>query len=178
MNAELALLLAFLQSSHANPEAWGRTPAGFAQWLAESGLAPAGTLVTDEDVQRARHLRAALTSLLAANSGVPIDLRTHGAIQAVTERTGMDLRLTSEGRLALEGRGTAVDQALAGLVASLYRAEVTGEIARLKACKKCGWAFYDESKNRSRIWCDMALCGSQAKAKAYRKRQAESSSAS
>jgi predicted RNA-binding Zn ribbon-like protein len=174
MNAERDLLLAFLQSSHANPEAWGRSPAGLAQWLIENGLAPEGATATDDDVGRARHLRAALTNLLVSNSGILVDPRTPGAIEEVTSRAGMDLRLTAEGQLALESRGTAVDRALAGLVATLYRAQVTGEFSRLKACKKCGWAFYDESKNRSRIWCDMALCGSQQKAMAYRKRQAES----
>jgi predicted RNA-binding Zn ribbon-like protein len=44
--------------------------------------------------------------------------------------------------------------------------------ARIKTCpgNNCGWKFLDRSKNRSRRWCDMAVCGNLAKAKQYRAR--------
>ncbi|MEX2032805.1 MAG: CGNR zinc finger domain-containing protein, partial [Dehalococcoidia bacterium] len=35
----------------------------------------------------------------------------------------------------------------------------------------CHWAFFDRSKNRSRVWCDMAACGARSKARTYRERQ-------
>ncbi|WP_159952204.1 CGNR zinc finger domain-containing protein [Rhizobium sp. 18065] len=35
---------------------------------------------------------------------------------------------------------------------------------RMKICGNCGWLFLDRSKNRSRYWCDMAVCGNRAKA--------------
>lgn len=38
--------------------------------------------------------------------------------------------------------------------------------ARIKACppdEGCGWLFYDDSKNNSRRWCSMQVCGSRAK---------------
>lgn len=45
----------------------------------------------------------------------------------------------------------------------------TGEIGRVRACPieegGCGWLFLDHSRNRSRRWCAMADCGSQAKAR-------------
>lgn len=46
---------------------------------------------------------------------------------------------------------------------------------RLKICGNCGWLFIDRSKNRSRIWCDMAVCGNRQKASRhyYRKKEAE-----
>jgi predicted RNA-binding Zn ribbon-like protein len=44
--------------------------------------------------------------------------------------------------------------------------------ARLKICGHCGWLFVDRSKNRSRAWCDMAVCGNREKARRhYRRRQ-------
>ncbi|POO53133.1 CGNR zinc finger domain-containing protein [Agrobacterium rosae] len=44
--------------------------------------------------------------------------------------------------------------------------------ARLRICGHCGWLFIDRSKNRSRIWCDMAVCGNRQKAaKHYRRKQ-------
>jgi predicted RNA-binding Zn ribbon-like protein len=44
---------------------------------------------------------------------------------------------------------------------------------RLKACRldDCQWVFYDHSKNRSRTWCSMRVCGNRAKARAYRERR-------
>jgi len=35
---------------------------------------------------------------------------------------------------------------------------------RIRICGNCGWLFIDRSKNRSRIWCDMAVCGNRVKA--------------
>jgi predicted RNA-binding Zn ribbon-like protein len=54
------------------------------------------------------------------------------------------------------------------------RAVVDGNWERLKACplEGCLWAFYDRSKNRSRRWCSMDVCGNVAKARAYRQRHA------
>lgn len=47
---------------------------------------------------------------------------------------------------------------------------------RLKICPNCGWLFLDRSRNRSRAWCDMAVCGNRMKAsRHYRRRQAEAS---
>jgi predicted RNA-binding Zn ribbon-like protein len=40
---------------------------------------------------------------------------------------------------------------------------------RVKICADdfCGWLFVDESKNRSRRWCDMSDCGNRAKARRH-----------
>ena len=50
----------------------------------------------------------------------------------------------------------------------------TGTWERLKVCRQesCRWAFYDNTKNRSGVWCNMASCGNRAKARAYRARRA------
>lgn len=44
--------------------------------------------------------------------------------------------------------------------------------ARIKTCpgQNCGWKFLDQSKNKSRRWCDMSVCGNLAKARNYRAR--------
>lgn len=44
---------------------------------------------------------------------------------------------------------------------------------RIKTCpgENCGWKFLDRSKNRSRRWCDMAVCGNLVKAREYRARK-------
>jgi predicted RNA-binding Zn ribbon-like protein len=44
---------------------------------------------------------------------------------------------------------------------------------RIKQCRgnHCGWLFYDSTKNNSRRWCDMSVCGNRSKIKALRKRR-------
>jgi predicted RNA-binding Zn ribbon-like protein len=43
------------------------------------------------------------------------------------------------------------------------------EPPRLHACASdtCRWLFLDTSKNRTRRWCDMKICGNRAKARRY-----------
>ncbi len=47
---------------------------------------------------------------------------------------------------------------------------------RLRICGHCGWLFIDRSKNRSRIWCDMAVCGNRQKAAKHYRRKKETAS--
>jgi len=41
---------------------------------------------------------------------------------------------------------------------------------RVKRCPRCGWFFLDTSKNGSRRWCSMAMCGSATKSRNYYRR--------
>ena len=47
------------------------------------------------------------------------------------------------------------------------------EPGRLKICPNCQWLFLDRSRNRSRAWCDMAVCGNRAKASRHYRRNRE-----
>jgi predicted RNA-binding Zn ribbon-like protein len=46
------------------------------------------------------------------------------------------------------------------------------DLSRIKQCRgsHCGWLFFDNTKNKSRQWCDMSVCGNRAKASAHRAR--------
>jgi predicted RNA-binding Zn ribbon-like protein len=47
-------------------------------------------------------------------------------------------------------------------------------MALMRSCAKetCGWLFLDTSKNHTRRWCDMKLCGNRTKASNYHARAA------
>ena len=51
-------------------------------------------------------------------------------------------------------------------------ADAHGRWTRLKLCPAddCLVPFYDRSKNRSRRWCDVAVCGNREKTRTYRSR--------
>ncbi|RUW85625.1 hypothetical protein EOA30_38425, partial [Mesorhizobium sp. M8A.F.Ca.ET.059.01.1.1] len=50
----------------------------------------------------------------------------------------------------------AFEAALAVSALSLLRDDT---VARLRICPNCTWLFVDRSRNSSRLWCDMAVCG-------------------
>ncbi|WP_344873653.1 CGNR zinc finger domain-containing protein [Allokutzneria multivorans] len=61
----------------------------------------------------------------------------------------------------------------AGLfMAAALRLTVVGDWDRFKICPAhtCQWAFYDRSRNRSRSWCSMRVCGNREKARTFRER--------
>lgn len=44
---------------------------------------------------------------------------------------------------------------------------------RIRICPNCNWLFLDKSRNASRLWCDMTVCGNRQKAKRhYHRRKA------
>ncbi|MER8656593.1 CGNR zinc finger domain-containing protein [Mesorhizobium sp. M0847] len=63
----------------------------------------------------------------------------------------------------------AFEAALAVSALSLLRDDT---VARLRICPSCSWLFVDRSRNSSRLWCDMAVCGNRQKAsRHYRRRR-------
>ncbi|TDD28903.1 hypothetical protein E1218_05685 [Kribbella turkmenica] len=58
-------------------------------------------------------------------------------------------------------------------VAHAAYALLTGpRAARIKRCAGCPWLFLDQSKNGSRRWCSMEICGTSEKARLYVSRRA------
>jgi predicted RNA-binding Zn ribbon-like protein len=148
------------------------TAEGLRDWLGGLGLLEPGEPVSESDVRLARHVRAATRGLCAVNSGLPVDPRTTATFEELNALAPLRVTVAPEGGLDIVAGGQGVPRALASLLAIAHRATVTGEFARFKACKGCGWAYYDESKNASKKWCDMGLCGARSKMKAYRARKA------
>jgi predicted RNA-binding Zn ribbon-like protein len=61
----------------------------------------------------------------------------------------------------------------AATVHSTLRLIAMPDEERMKICGNCGWLFIDRSKNKSRTWCDMAVCGNRAKANRHYRRKKE-----
>ncbi len=61
--------------------------------------------------------------------------------------------------------GSRPDGVLAPILGSAIAVLTGDQLGRLKACpgQDCGWVFLDESKNGSRVWCEMEVCGTRAK---------------
>ena len=67
----------------------------------------------------------------------------------------------------------ALDRMLWPVARSAAELLTAAELRRVKQCPgwDCTWLFLDLSKNVSRRWCEMEVCGSRAKARAYYERK-------
>jgi predicted RNA-binding Zn ribbon-like protein len=140
----------------------------FSTWLQEQGLAAAGPPPGDRDIATATELREALRALLCVNAGAEPDPEAAALVNRMSAQAPVHVELGADGAVALRGAGV-----LGAVLAAAGTAMLDGSWTRLKACVDpgCGWAFYDRSRNRSGQWCDMAVCGSRHKVRAYRSRR-------
>ncbi len=75
-------------------------------------------------------------------------------------------------------RGAASEDDLGAQTArSALRLAALPDDGRMKICGNCGWLFLDRSKNRSRAWCDMAVCGNRVKASRHYRRRTKGANA-
>jgi predicted RNA-binding Zn ribbon-like protein len=130
--------------------------------LAGLGLLSRRAPVRFDDLTAALDLRDSIRALALANNGVPTDVQLEAELRVRVDDV----------HAALEPLHHDVAGALAELVGIVYTARTEGTWSRLKACRRevCHWLFYDHSRNRSGIWCSMAVCGNRTKTQAYRAR--------
>jgi predicted RNA-binding Zn ribbon-like protein len=120
---------------------------GFRSWAAGHGVAPG-------DAGETKRVRDALRAVIDGESASlpPIELET----------------ICGERSVGLSAR-TAAEAA----VASSVILSIQGKLERVKLCgaDDCRWAFFDQSRNGSRTWCSMGVCGNRQKARTYRAKQ-------
>lgn len=168
-----ALLTAFVNTRQIDTaEDQIATAPALAAWLTAHGLLDPPAPATDTDLQVAQHIREALRAvLLTHHHPGPHDADADTDLDALAR--DLPLRVTfGPGGPHLAPLDDGVRGALAALLAAAQEARLTGAWARMKACPAdtCHWAFYDTSKNQSRTWCSMQVCGNRAKTRAYRAR--------
>ena len=145
-------------------------PETLATWLRERKLLEAGETLSESDHSNAIGLREALRTLMLANSGEPGDDRAGRELELAAERGELGVHFDPDGAVSLRPRAGGGDGALARLLVPVVSALADGSWRRVKACRSpdCRWAFYDRSRNRSGVWCEMAVCGNRTKVRTYR----------
>jgi predicted RNA-binding Zn ribbon-like protein len=143
-------------------------PADLRRWLAAHGLLERTARVGGADLRRALEVREALRRLALAHNRVPAGGAAAAALSRLAREARLVIRFRRDGTMRLEPEAAGVVGALGRLLAAAMAAQMDGTWDRLKACRRCHWAFYDHSKNRSGRWCVMSICGNRMKAQAYR----------
>jgi predicted RNA-binding Zn ribbon-like protein len=141
-------------------------------WLRARALLGPDDRLAPGDLERALAVREALRDLLEHRSGGSPDEAAVRALNAVPAGALLRVAFDRHGAPRLEPVAGGLDRALGELFAIIHGAAADGTWDRLKVCADdgCRWAFYDQSRNRSRSWCNMASCGNRAKARSYRRR--------
>jgi predicted RNA-binding Zn ribbon-like protein len=126
--------------------------------------------LNERTLRRSIDLREALADIFYAPS--PAALKT---LQRYFQAARRQQKLAWKGS-HLEWKWPAAENAdlpfwtLAMSASDLMTSEAAG---RVRACGNpdCHWLFLDTSKNHSRRWCDMKLCGNRMKARRFKAQQ-------
>jgi predicted RNA-binding Zn ribbon-like protein len=135
--------------------------------------APRESAAVLHDAVRIRDLLLGVFAAVARGSGVS----PHRLLElnSALSRSPARLRLRKrEGSFAAEwtSASSGVQQVLFGVLSSAAELLASDRLGRVRECANadCTWLFVDESRNRSRRWCDMAACGNRMKARRHYRR--------
>lgn len=149
-------------------------PKALEKWIAASSTGIGAPKVDAEGHRRVLALREALRALLRANNGGVAADEDLAALHDAAARARYRTSVGSDAVLRIDPDGDGLDAFEERLLLAIERIQALGGWARLKACpaEDCQWAFFDSSRNRSRTWCSMDVCGNRSKTRRYRGRRA------
>lgn len=125
--------------------------------------------------QYAIQVREAIYRMFAAAiGGHPADTADLATFDAALARALVNLQIMQhEDHFSwrFAGEPDALDRMLWPIMRSAAELLTSDSLQRVRACGGCGWLFLDTSKNHSRRWCSMDVCGNQAKARRHYRRR-------
>ncbi|MEO6834941.1 MAG: CGNR zinc finger domain-containing protein [Candidatus Tumulicola sp.] len=146
------------------------SPEAASRWCKAQGLPPVSN---QRELDRLRAFREALREVLFANNGPGDPSPAWEGMRPFLGAARFGAVLDGARGLALEPAGAGAERAIAMMLAIVYDALSAGTWGRLRACRKssCRFAYFDRSRNGSRAWCSMAVCGNREKAHRRRSRE-------
>jgi predicted RNA-binding Zn ribbon-like protein len=133
-----------------------------AEWAGATGQAVPDLRLSEHDRVQLRLLRESVRALADGHGLGSAQAESSGAAGGFPPAgINVTLWIDAGGRVR-HGTGATGWRGLAALVtAEILLAQHTGLWPRFKVCRhpECGAAFYDESRNNSRVWHDVRTCG-------------------
>ena len=162
--------------------------AELAAWAKEAQLVPtavASRLAADAKrrpaqaaaaLSRACELREAIHQVLdaMASGRTPAPAVLDTVARHVSDAYANGRLAAHEGTLQwVTGGGDELDRITWDIARAAARLVTSARLGRVRACEAgdCAWWFVDDTKNRSRRWCDMKICGNREKLRRFRARQ-------
>ena len=161
-HVQLVLAAANTLDVESGTDAWA-TPEGLADWLHEHTGAATAARIDGAQHAAAVALRDGLRRTITQQATPDFDRYAATFPLRVMVEDGTPVLAP-----AVDGPTGGVAQVLAAAA----RTAIDGTWERIKICPAddCQWAFFDRSRNRSRSWCSMQVCGNRTKTRAYRAR--------
>jgi predicted RNA-binding Zn ribbon-like protein len=159
----------------------GLLEAAQARQLAAAAGAEAGARAVRDARELREGLAAVLYGLIEGRTPRPAELRTlekhfREAARHAELRWQAPAGRTSAGHLAWRRDGFAHEVQLPVWLLAQAAAQLllSSDAGRVRACyaDTCRWLFLDTSKNHSRRWCNMKICGNRMKARRFQARHA------
>lgn len=155
------------------------TPLLLSRWLVDEGLLEPGSEVGETDLGDCLDLRGGIREALSFTVRPEPHLlaRANALLSEIPLLAHLDRNDAPEsppGAVLLPDPALPpARRALAELVLAWVRLVLTGQVDRLRRCAEhtCGEVFWDGSKNRSRRWCSMRVCGNRTKARNHNVRK-------
>jgi len=140
-------------------------------WRREFPDVPLGA---DDTAELLIELRDDLRRMVGGGCGWPESL------QRWLERFPPTVAVVLSGEATEVRHASAPESGVVGWILAVIVDAVADETwFRLKRCPDCQWVFYDRTRSRTKVWCDMLAgdaggrsCGTIAKVRRYRERQA------
>ena len=140
-------------------------------WELAAHRIPVEMVLTETDLDGLRTFRDGLRLVVTGNNSGDDGSGDRGA-WSLPQATVL-LRLGDDGQVRVEPRERGWRAIASVALIEVMEAQRVDTWRRLKTCREtlCRVAFYDRSRNNSRVWHDVHTCGNAVNLKAYRARQ-------
>lgn len=128
---------------------------------------------TERTIARARELRDAahrvFVDVAHSRAADPTDLAVVYAALARAIEHGSIVQAGDGFVWRWQDGAEALDSMLWPIARSAAELLTGADLLRVRECggDRCGWVFLDQTKNRTRRWCEMKVCGNRAKARRH-----------
>src|SRR5260370_11883836 len=141
-----------------------------AQWSAATGQPAPEVMLDADDLAKLRAFRDDLgEAITRAHDAAP----DAGPAVPVLHTGAAALHLGADGSVCLKPQQTGRQALVTLVLAALFEGQQAGTRRRLKTCRnpRCRVAFYDRSRNASRVWHCARICGNAINLRAHRERR-------
>jgi predicted RNA-binding Zn ribbon-like protein len=167
VGGNLALDLANTRDGHAPARDYLETPEDLVAWARH-----AGDRTIDADAEALARVLALRETVQAVFRAIALGAEPGG--DDLAELAAFHAEALARARLVAGGDRYELvwdGEILGPIAAAAVDLLRSGPLDRLKLCDACPWLFLDLSRNHSRRWCSMNVCGGTLKMRRYRARK-------
>lgn len=146
-------------------------PPNDALWLADAvqADAPLGDRLLQQALAQRDDIHAIAAEIAAGRRASPAPVERLARVHASALARATLTPLGKNFGWTWPARDAPIEAVLGPVSLSALALLQQADLGRVKQCpgENCGWLFFDATKNGSRRWCEMEVCGNRAKQKRF-----------